>query len=199
MTETRKATYADVDKLSSALARAFEDDPAMEWLFPSSGRNRFERLRRFFVLELKTWNLRHDETWTTPGLTAGALWAPPGKWKLSPVDMVRSMPAMARILGSRLPLALRGLALIERHHPEEPHYYLAILGTEPALQGKGVGTALMAPVLEQCDRQGLGAYLESSKEQNVPYYRRFGFEVTEEIRLPKGPTLWPMWRDPQPA
>jgi GNAT superfamily N-acetyltransferase len=197
MTPVRKATYADVRPVSVALAKAFEDDPVMEWLMPTSGRNRFERLRRFFALDMQSWNLRHDETWTTPELSGGALWAPPGKWKLSVTDIVRSGPTLSRVLGSRLPLALRGLGEIERRHPREPHYHLAILGTEPAHQGKGIGGALMAPVLDRCDDDGIGAYLESSKERNVPYYRRFGFEVVEELTLPKGPPLWLMWRDPR--
>ena len=53
-------------------------------------------------------------------------------------------------------------------------------------------------LLERCDREGIPAYLESSKEKNVPFYRRHGFEVTREIQLPNGPMLWAMWRQPRP-
>ncbi|MDP1821280.1 MAG: GNAT family N-acetyltransferase [Acidimicrobiales bacterium] len=82
-----------------------------------------------------------------------------------------------------------------RRHPE--HYYLSVLGTAPDRQGEGVGSALMAPVVARCDEEGIGAYLESSKEANIPFYRRHGFEVVEELQLPSGPGLWPMWRDPR--
>jgi len=58
--------------------------------------------------------------------------------------------------------------------------------------------ALMAPVLEQCDAEGVPAYLESSKESNIPFYERHGFKVTGEVKVKNGPSLWPMWRDPQP-
>ena len=71
------------------------------------------------------------------------------------------------------------------------------LGVEPALQGKGIGTQLMAPVLEKADRERMPAYLESSKEQNIPLYERNGFKVTKEHTIKDGPKIWLMWRDPR--
>jgi ribosomal protein S18 acetylase RimI-like enzyme len=101
-------------------------------------------------------------------------------------------------VASNLRTTLRLLTLIETKHPRQPHWYLATLGTAVDLQGKGVGSALMAPVTEHCDKEGLPAYLESSKERNVPFYRRHGFEVVKEVRLPNdGPLIWTMWRDPK--
>ena len=96
-----------------------------------------------------------------------------------------------------LAFAVGGLGQMEKVHPREPHWYLAILGTDPPEQGKGVGGSLMTPVLERCDRAGLGAYLESSKPENLPYYERFGFRVTGQFDMPKGPPMWPMWREPR--
>jgi len=72
-----------------------------------------------------------------------------------------------------------------------------VLGTDPVEQGKGIGSALMRPVLERCDEEGIGAYLESSKHSNLAFYGRHGFDVTREIELTDGPTIWPMWRAPR--
>lgn len=105
---------------------------------------------------------------------------------------------MTLALRLRIPRGLRALTALERARPREPHWYLAVLGTDPAWQGKGTGSALVHPVLDRCDHDGLGAYLESSKERNVLYYQRFGFTVTGEIAIPNGPTVWLMWRDPRP-
>ena len=75
---------------------------------------------------------------------------------------------------------------IEKAHPKEPHWYLGVLGTDPDHQGKGIGAALLAPVLERCDREGMPAYLESSKESNIPYYERFGSGSQRELPARQG-------------
>jgi ribosomal protein S18 acetylase RimI-like enzyme len=190
----RNATHADARPLSGTMARAFEDDPVMSWLYPG-----VPRLESFFLnFELKL-HLGHGSVYTTDGVDGGAIWAPPGKWRTSVSDVIRVAPALLRATGTRLRRALGAMQAVESKHPKEPHWYLAALGTHPTKQGKGVGSALITPILERCDAEGVPAYLESSKEANIPFYRRHGFEVTGEIHLPKGPTVWPMWRDPQSA
>jgi GNAT superfamily N-acetyltransferase len=86
--------------------------------------------------------------------------------------------------------------LMEKDHPHEPHWYLNLIGVEPSAQGHGGGSALLAHTLERCDAEGLPAYLDSNTERSIPLYQRHGFEVTEEVRLPRGgPPFWRMWRE----
>ncbi|MDQ1373540.1 MAG: hypothetical protein QOJ09_878 [Actinomycetota bacterium] len=190
----RNATRADVNELSRAMARAFEDDPVMSWLYP--GRPRLESFFRGYEFKL---HLQHGAVYTTDDLAGAAVWAPPDEWRTGALDLLRVSPGLLRVTGARIVRALRTMTAVESRHPKEPHWYLAALGTDPAKQGKGIGSALLAPILERCDTEGVPAYLESSKDSNVPFYRRHGFEVTEQIQLPNGPKVWPMWRDPRPA
>jgi len=112
--------------------------------------------------------------------------------------MLRHSPGMLAALGRHTVRTLRALNYVERHHPKQPYWYLGVLGTRVADQGKGIGSALLGPVLAHCDESALPAYLESSKYSNIAFYRRHGFEVTGEIQLPLGgPTVWPMWREPR--
>lgn len=198
MPEVRHATSSDVDALAGALARSFQDDPVMSFIFPSRDVSR--RLVGFFKYEVGAL-LKHDDVWTTGDATAGgALWAPPGKWRQPFSEIVRSAPTMLPLFGPRIVRALRALTAIEKVHPRAPHYYLAVLGTEPAMQGKGIGSALLSPVLDRCDDEGVPAYLESSKEANLAFYARHGFEESEPVALPGGgPRVWPMWREPRSA
>jgi ribosomal protein S18 acetylase RimI-like enzyme len=193
----RRATAADVPALARSLARAFHDDPIARWSCrPDALRPRL--LERFYRIRLRQL-LRHDEVWTEPGLAGGALWLPPQQWRTT----VREDAELARVLLHprllpRLPLVVHGVTGIERRHPAQPpHWYLAVLGTDPDAQGQGLGSALLRPLLERCDEDGVGAYLESSKEANIAFYARHGFRVTRVVRLPRGPQAWLMWREPR--
>ncbi|MGH3090130.1 MAG: GNAT family N-acetyltransferase [Rubrobacteraceae bacterium] len=196
-TTVRKATAGDVAGISESLAKAFRDDPVTEWWLPDKS-SRMRRARRVFEeIFLKRICLPHDETYTTGELVGGALWMPPEKWHLGFLDNLRLLPHMAAAFGRRLPRVMRSLGHMDAKHPHEPHYYLFIVGVEPEWQGRGIGSALMRPVLDRCDRERLPAYLEATTPRNRELYRRDGFEVVEEIELPGGgPPLWRMWREP---
>jgi GNAT superfamily N-acetyltransferase len=195
---SRRARPEDVPALARMLARAFLDDPVAVWACkPAALRPRV--LERFHAARLSQL-LLDSEVWTTLELSSAALWAPPKRWKTTP----RQDLALARIvlhprLIARAPLIASGLLGLERKHPHHPpHWYLAVLGTDPPAQGQGLGSAVLEPVLEQCDADGVGAYLESSKERNIHFYARHGFRVTAELRLPRGPKMWAMWREARP-
>jgi GNAT superfamily N-acetyltransferase len=193
----RRATVADTRPLAEMLMRAFLDDPVAAWAFPPQ-RLRPRALERFQATRLRQL-LAHDEVWTAEDHSCAALWAPPERWKSTLREDAQLGPCFAhpRLLG-RMPLVTAGWLGLEKGHPRTPpHYYLAVLGTDPARQGQGLGSLLLGPVLAQCDSDGVGAYLESSKERNVDFYARHGFRVLEEVRLLRGPTMWKMWRDPR--
>ena len=193
----RRARDADLPGVSAALARAFFDDPVMEWFFPGE-RLTSDRVEALFRLRVSGL-LKQDEVYTTDDHAGAAVWAQPGRWEMRPLEGLAFVARMMPLVRGRLPLLARGWTQIDGAHPREPHWYLAILGTEPDSQGRGVGSALLAPVLDDCDRNEVPAYLESSKEENLAFYARHGFRVTGEVTLPDGPPVWPMWREPRPV
>jgi GNAT superfamily N-acetyltransferase len=192
--EVRAATAADRGSLAGVLARAFDDDPVMTWFFQDR-RRRDARNRRFFAMRLRQL-MPHGETYTVDGTLGAAVWAAPERWRLGRIEELRLALAMLPGVWSRLGEVLEGLESIDRAHPRTPHYYLAVLGTDPEAQGRGIGSALLRPTLDACDRDGVPAYLESSKERNIDFYARHGFRVTAVLELPDGPRVWSMWRDP---
>ena len=199
-TTVRKLTTGDRDHVAALLARAFDDDPLAMFIFPEP-RVRTNGLRRFFDIQLRSMFLgaaeSHGASLDESGqLQAAALWLPPGRPAAGLEAVLRLLP-LVRYTGRRTTRTLRLLGAVDAKHPRTPHYYLGVLGTDPSVQGRGLGSAAMGPVLQRCDSEGLPAYLESSKERNVPFYRRHGFEVTEQLDIPGAPPLWLMWREPR--
>lgn len=191
----KNVTAADIASTSLVLARAFADDPVKLHLVGGKELPP-ERTASFFRV-MQTVQLPHGHVYTTDDHAATALWAPPGQWKIPFRTIARHSGTFLKLYGWRFLPNLTVLADMEKHHPAEPHYYLEIIGTDPAQQGRGLGTALIDPMVERADREGVGMYLESSKESNVPYYSRFGFRVTKELKHRRnGPAMWLMWRDP---
>ena len=184
-------------RLADALAEAFHDDPGFSHLLPDPS-DRIDRLRLFFDTELRTIGIPLGRAWTTEEVVGGAVWMPADAWRVPVATTLRESPAMIRVFGRHLPLALRSRLLMERRHPRRPsHWYLAVMGVAPEWQGKGLGSALMKPALDSLDADGVPSYLESSTPRSRALYQRNGFAVTDEFNLPSGgPPLWQMWREP---
>ncbi len=196
--QIRRATERDHEGAAEALALAFADDPAWAHMLPDSDSNgRAERLLTFFTAEIGNLTPEYRQVWVTEDGSGAAIWARPGAWRVPPMRTMRPARRMAEAFGSHLPLAIWSLLRAERHHPRAPHWYLNYLGVEPRSQGRGLGGALLAPMLELCDRDGAPAYLESSSERNRVLYERNGFAQAGTFDLPAGgPPVWEMWRDP---
>jgi ribosomal protein S18 acetylase RimI-like enzyme len=188
----RLATSADRPALAAMYARAFHDDPVTVWSNPDERRRR-KATEAFFAGRLRTL-VPHELSWTTEDRAAAALWAPPDAWQVPLAELVRLLPTVSK---RRAPLVMFGLGGVENAHPREPHLYLAVLGVDPSCQREGLGSKVLAPGLEMCDREAIPAYLETAKADNVTFYERHGFRVTEERDLPRGPKVWLMWRDPR--
>jgi ribosomal protein S18 acetylase RimI-like enzyme len=192
----RPAQAVDVPALTRMLVRSYMDDPVAVWICKSSF-VRARLLETLYSARLRQL-LLHEGVWTNADHASAAVWVPPATSQPS----VRPTATLMRCLLSprvtvRLPLLAVGFRAMQRAHPlSPPHWYLSLLGTDPDSQGHGYGSAVLRPVLERCDADGVGAYLESSKPRNIDFYARFGFRVMGELQLPYGPKMWPMWREP---
>ncbi len=186
-TMIQKSTMSDVSGLVSCLHCSFDDDPVVNWFLRQDSR-REDAFQEFFRLAVVRQTLPFGEVYharTNLDFAGVALWTPPHKWRLGWRDQLMLFPSILRLVPSlkALPRVLRGLHSMEAHHLEAPHVYLSFLCAHPTQRGQGLGQALLEPMLERCDQQGLPIYLENTKEQNEAFYRKYGFQVTQQIDL----------------
>ena len=195
----RPANRSDHGAIASALAAAFASDPVMCFLLADEAR-RTARLRRHFEASIPLY-AASGSIWVADDLTAAALWVAPGGYPFSLRQELSVARARLEVFGRTPRRGIGVLRALERHHPHDPpHWYLDYIGVEPAGQGRGLGSALLAPMCARCDAEGRGAYLNASSPRSRELYARHGFAVRSELRLPfGGPPVWRMWREPRSA
>jgi ribosomal protein S18 acetylase RimI-like enzyme len=203
--EVRQLEPAEIGAAGELLTRAFWDSPLVRVLAPDPGR-RTEICRWFFEAHAR-YGLLHGDAWTAADqdgalLGAGLWWAPE---HVEPDDERSSQSGLADgplVVGpagwARLQELSSAFASLHRRVVPEPHWYLTVLGVDPDCQGRGIGGAILQPVLDYLDEERLPAFLETGLERNLAFYRRHGFEVGAEASLPSvGMTVWAMRRDPR--
>ena len=195
--EVRTAAADAVPKVAAALADAFINDPVYTWLLPGSLRLQ-ARLRAMFAAEMEQYVLPNGGTvWTTFGCDGAVAELPPGAWEMPKSFTGKEAFRWVRAFGMRSPLAMRVQRAMEERHLREPHFYVRTVGVRTALQGRGVGSALMQPTLQRADSAGLPTYIEASTERSAALYERLGFLHMDVLELPDGgPPVWRMRRPP---
>lgn len=192
-----------VRQAGDVLARAFHEDPLMQYALPDP-RTRAKAMPGPFR-SLVRFALREGLAYTTPGGEGAALWVAPGNYPPRTGPALRAgfplwglhlgregLRRIEHVLGAWEPLHARNVPSL--------HWYLWVLGVDPAHQGQGIGSSLMRPVLQRADMQGVPCYLETCQPRNLALYRRHGFEVVDEVRLGGGaPVSWTMRREPAAA
>jgi GNAT superfamily N-acetyltransferase len=199
--EVRDARVTEVRHLVAIAARAFWDDPLFNFFEPDLLRQQ-RSMPKFFqsvIGDCAAHGVVHAAV--ADGKLAGvAAWLPPGvplplKGRRSRTQARLVLPTVLR--SSKRMESLRMLSELPKHHLHHEHWYLAILAADPLVQGKGIGSQLLTPVLERCDDAGMPVYLETQKEANLAYYRRFRFELTETIEVRGCPAVFTMTRLPR--
>jgi ribosomal protein S18 acetylase RimI-like enzyme len=176
---------ADVERAVAVIVLAFSADPVARWTYPDSHQYLalFPPLvRAFGGRAFAQGTAQHVEDYA-----GAALWLPPG---LAP-----DQAALEATLPPGREAEIAGVfEEMARYHPHEPHWYLPLIGVDPARRRKGYGAALLRDSLRQCDRDHVAAYLESTNPANITLYQRHGFEVLGTIQVGSSPPLFPMLR-----
>jgi ribosomal protein S18 acetylase RimI-like enzyme len=173
----------------AVITLAFSTDPMARWTFPDPAT--YLKVWPEVVRAFGDKGFAHGAAHLAAGGAAAAMWLPPGVHPDS--ERLRTVIVEHAPREQQADLE-RVFAQMETCHPSEPRWYLPLIGVDPSCQGRGHGSALLRYALEQCDRDGMPAYLESSNPRNVSLYQRHGFEIIGTIQAGRSPTVVPMLR-----
>ena len=188
----RVATRADEATVVDTIVLAFSADPVARWCWPDPHRYLASMPR--FVRAFAGRAFDHDSAFRTDDGNGGALWLRPG----TQPDEAAMVTVLEETMGpSARDQLLTVIGRTATYHPKGPHWFLPLVGVDPARQGEGHGTALMAHVLARCDREHLPAYLESTNPRNVSLYERHGFRALARVPLGGSAAFVPMLREPR--
>jgi ribosomal protein S18 acetylase RimI-like enzyme len=182
----------DAGAALDSLLLAFARDPVARWAWPEPAA--YVEGFREFARALGGRAFEHGSAQAVEGFAGSALWLAPGVEpdEASVVDLLeRSVPEPRRETVRAFMEEMGG------SHPSEPHWYLPLIGVDPSVQGRGIGSTLLRHALQRVDLERRLAYLESTNPANLPLYERHGFRVSRVIQVGEAPPLFPMVREPR--
>ena len=194
----RRAESADLASAAEVLGRAFADYPWTRWTVDSDDHVR--RVTELQRLAMESFGHPYGQVWVAVddgAILSVAVWM--DSRVVAPDEVSAASRAAARELeGVRHEASLAAENEISAWRPDEAHYYLAAVGTDPSVQRRGLAAKVLRPVLAAADEEGTLAYLETSSESNVALYSRLGFTVTAHFQIAGGgPDVWAMSRQPR--
>lgn len=180
---------SDAEQAIAVIVLAFSADPAARWSFPDPHHYlaHFPAIVRAFGGKA----FAHGTGLHVGGFAGAALWLPPG---IRPDEEALAAVLRAGVPAGRQAAVFAVFEKMGRYHPNEPHWYLPLIGVDPRHQGKGHGAALLQHALLRCDGDHVPAYLESTNPANIPLYERHGFKVLATIQVESSPPIFPMLR-----
>ena len=194
----------DIDEASKILVGAFSEDPMFRYLGIKTRQELqvdVNLLKWFCYLSLCN-AIKYNYIYAGKNLEGVAAWIPPGKSEMNTRQTLSMLFGLLRKCGwHRFKRCFAVFSALEKHHQiemSEPHWLLSMIGVAPTSQGRGIGSLLLQPVLEQADREGFPCYLSTFTKQAVCFYQKHGFEVLWQGEVSEGsPYVWTMKRKPQ--
>ncbi|MDO8362692.1 MAG: GNAT family N-acetyltransferase [Actinomycetota bacterium] len=199
MIATRPLTADDIDRAADVLTAAFADYPWTRWCVdPHAHTGRIRELQRLGLLHYGLPYGQVSVATVHQRVESVAFWIDTAVHVPAALH-AELHPVFAELEGSRHEASAAAESELHGWRPAERHFYLATIGTSPAMQGLGLATLAMAPTLQLADHERVPACLETSSTANVAFYERLGFETTRHWKVAggMGPDVWTMLRPPQ--
>lgn len=184
----KKVKSEEMGRVVDVLTKSFDQEPLMNWMIKQD-EQRPERLSRILTVAANV-AAPYKESYLSDCGSGATIWFPPGK-KPSPWGLVQMLALLVRDSGiRRLPQTLKVLGDVEKMHREKDFYLLWYIGVVPNMQRRGIGSGLIAPMLQKAKEEKVKVYVETADPANLPFYQRNVFSIYDQYEIPDGPKIW---------
>jgi GNAT superfamily N-acetyltransferase len=190
---------SQIAEAGRVLAIALGDDPLQNHVFPNP-EERVKLAPLQFSTLVRQAHL-FGRVLATEGLTGVSAWTPPGEATTYEQAQQSGYSELPFLLGKenfeRLGRVFDYLSSTHGTTVPAEHWYLMIVGVLPQHQGRGIGEALLRPIVAQADAGRVPICLDTAQPLVKPFYERLGFRmVIESVDPNSGLRFWTYQRDP---
>jgi ribosomal protein S18 acetylase RimI-like enzyme len=176
------ATLKDRDLVIDILSRSFDTNKSVNYIIPQDSR-RSTRIRKLMGYSFDVCFLFGEVVLSNDRNACALILFPDQKKTTAKSIMLDANFAISCIGLSKVRDVLAREAKIRQYHPNKPFAYLWFIGVDPQYHNKGIGSQLLAEVIDDCASRQRELYLETSTLKNIPWYQKHGFKVFNVLDL----------------
>ena len=177
----------DIDKAVRVLSSSFIDYPTFRFIFPDD-QYRKKKLKHLFTFFVKFGMLNGEVLATSQNIEGISIWFDSNNLKSSLISYLKA--GLASVIFKIDPKSFKRFTEIGSIKQKTrsdilntSYYYIDFVGVDPQYQKQGFSLLLIEEKLNYCDRMKIPCYVETSNQENVPFYLKFGFKIIHEYEL----------------
>ncbi|MGY4383924.1 hypothetical protein ACVWYN_000950 [Pedobacter sp. UYP24] len=177
-----RATSEDKYLVVNILTESFGDNQSVSFIIKHDEKRR----QRVKVLMDYSYELCHSfgEVYLSNDKKACALVLYPDKKRTTLKSTLLDIKLIFSCIGiENIGKALSRERKIKHRQHQGPMYYLWFIGVNPRYQNTGIGKKLLDEIIKDSNAMKRPIYLETSTVTNLPWYKKFGFEIYNELDL----------------
>lgn len=177
-----KVEYSDKKLVVDILTKSFDTNQSVNYIVKQD-KKRVQRVRSLMDYSFDACNLFGD-VFLSDDKKACALITYPDKKKTTLKSILLDIKLILSSVGLKnIKKTLVRESLIKKIQPNVLKYYLWFIGVDPEYQNEGIGSVLLNEIIEDSEQKKRLIYLETSTLKNLPWYKKFGFQVYHELDL----------------
>jgi len=178
----KNADYKDKNLVIDILTKSFDTNQSVNYIAMQDGK----RLKRISALMDYSFEVCYmfGDVFLSDDRKACALILYPDKKKTTLKSILLDIKLIFSCIGvENIKKALVRESKIKQLQPKTTMYYLWFIGVDPEHQNEGIGSVLLDEIINDSKNKQRPIYLETSTLKNLPWYKKYGFQIYNELEL----------------